>query len=180
MNKMNKKGEVGIGMIVISFVGIIVALALLNPIVDTTGDMTTTREIINLSITTAAVNGTVTLPGRENITVITVQNESEDFTDNFAVVTRNSGGGLAILLKTLDSAADANIDEGLELVEKALELKPDNCYYLDTKGWGLYKQAKYEEAYKVLKDAWESRPMYVHVRYMHLQEVEQALASQNQ
>ena len=75
---------------------------------------------------------------------------------------------------------EINIDEGLELVEKALELKPDNCYYLDTKGWGLYKQAKYEEAYKVLKDAWESRPMYVHVRYMHLQEVEQALASQNQ
>ena len=130
MNKMNKKGEVGIGMIVISFVGIIVALALLNPIVDTTGDMTTTREIINLSITTAAVNGTVTLPGRENITVITVQNESEDFTDNFAVVTRNSGGGLAILLKTLDSAADANIDEGL--VNVSYELKPQG--YSDSSG----------------------------------------------
>lgn len=34
---------------------------------------------------------------------------------------------------------DRNINEGLELVNKALELGPDNYEYLDTKGWGLYK-----------------------------------------
>ncbi len=32
-----------------------------------------------------------------------------------------------------------NINEGLELIDKALNLSPDNYHYLHTKGWGLYK-----------------------------------------
>ena len=39
---------------------------------------------------------------------------------------------------------DRNINEGLELVDKALKLSPDNYNYLHTKGWGLYKQGKYQ------------------------------------
>ena len=35
---------------------------------------------------------------------------------------------------------DRNIDEGIELINMALEFKPDNYVYLDTKGWGLYKK----------------------------------------
>jgi class 3 adenylate cyclase/tetratricopeptide (TPR) repeat protein len=75
---------------------------------------------------------------------------------------------------------DINVNEGLELVQKALELRPDNWYYLDTKGWGLYKQGRHEEALKVLKDSWNLRPYYKHEGYQHIQEVEQALASQNE
>jgi len=75
---------------------------------------------------------------------------------------------------------DINVDEGLELVQKALEDNPDDWNYLDTKGWGLYKLGSYEEALKVLKDAWDLRPVYDHEGYRHIQEVEQALASQNQ
>ncbi|MEN8123209.1 MAG: hypothetical protein ABFS35_22920, partial [Bacteroidota bacterium] len=70
---------------------------------------------------------------------------------------------------------DMNVNEGLELVQKALELKPDNWFYLDTKGWGLYKQGKYEKALKVLKDAWEIRPSYQQGGYQRIQEVEKAL-----
>ena len=74
---------------------------------------------------------------------------------------------------------DINVDEGLELVQRALELRPDNWYYLDTRGWGLYKQGRYEEALKVLTDAWDLRPIYDHDGYLHIQEVEKALAGQN-
>jgi tetratricopeptide (TPR) repeat protein len=74
---------------------------------------------------------------------------------------------------------DINVNEGVDLIEKALELKPDNWYYLDTKGWGLYKLGRYEEAMKVLNDSWDLRPVYDHEGYQHIQEVEKALANQN-
>ena len=37
-----------------------------------------------------------------------------------------------------------NIAEGLELVNQALALRPDNYAYQHTKAWGLYKQGEYE------------------------------------
>ena len=55
----------------------------------------------------------------------------------------------------------------------------DNYSFLDTRGWGLYKQGRLEEALKVLNDSWDLRPLYDHEGYQHIQEVEQALASQN-
>ncbi len=73
---------------------------------------------------------------------------------------------------------DININEGVDLVQKALKERPDDWYYLDTKGWGLYKQGKYETALKVLKDAWEIRPFFDFEGYQHIQEAEQALANQ--
>lgn len=74
---------------------------------------------------------------------------------------------------------EINVNEGLKLVQKALELRPDNWYYLDTQGWGLYKQGKVEEALKILNDSWNLRPSYRHRGYLHIQEVEKALSSQN-
>ena len=44
-----------------------------------------------------------------------------------------------------------NISQGLELIGKALEIRPDYYAFLDTKGWGLYKQGKYREALEILK-----------------------------
>ena len=73
---------------------------------------------------------------------------------------------------------DINVNEGVDLIQKALELRPDNWYYLDTKGWGLYRQGWYEEALKVLTDAWDLRPSYNHEGYQHIQEVNKALAKQ--
>ena len=75
--------------------------------------------------------------------------------------------------------SDINVDEGLDLIQKALEIEPDNWNYLDTYGWGLYKQGKYEDALKVLTDAWPLKPRYDHEGYLHIQEVEKALVSQN-
>jgi tetratricopeptide (TPR) repeat protein len=74
---------------------------------------------------------------------------------------------------------DINVNEGVDLIQNALELKPDVWHYLDTKGWGFYKQGRYDEALKVLKDAWDLRPYYDLEGYQHIQEVEKAFASQN-
>ena len=76
---------------------------------------------------------------------------------------------------------DRNINEGLELVEKALELSPDNYLYLDTKGWGLYKQGNYEEALEILERSWDLRrenAIYNHEAYLHLEVAKKAVGSQ--
>ncbi len=70
---------------------------------------------------------------------------------------------------------DINVNEGVDLIEKALESRPDNWSYLDTRGWGLYKQGRYDEALQVLTDAWDLRPRYNYGGYLHIQEVEKAI-----
>jgi Tfp pilus assembly protein PilF len=73
---------------------------------------------------------------------------------------------------------DRNNTEGLELIDKALKLSPDNYLLLDTKGWGLYKQGKYQEALDFIQKSWDLKPIYNHEIYLHLQEVKKAVANQ--
>jgi tetratricopeptide (TPR) repeat protein len=73
---------------------------------------------------------------------------------------------------------DRNINEGLELVDKALKLVPDNYAFLDTKGWGLYKQGKYQEALEILQKCWDSLPRYDYTINSHLEAVKKAMAEQ--
>ena len=71
----------------------------------------------------------------------------------------------------------------MKLIDKALETNPTDgtlladLYY--TKGWGLFKQGKNMEALEQLQRAWELRPSYHHDHFLHIREVEQALARQN-
>jgi len=74
---------------------------------------------------------------------------------------------------------DRDIDEGLELIKKALEIRPGDYLYLDTKGWGLYKQGKYREALEFLEKSWESKPMYDYDIYLHLEEARKAVSDQS-
>jgi tetratricopeptide (TPR) repeat protein len=74
---------------------------------------------------------------------------------------------------------DQNITEGMELIDKALQSSPDDYIYLDTKGWGLYKQGKYEEALEILEKSWDLKPRhYDHELYLHIEEVKKAIANQ--
>jgi tetratricopeptide (TPR) repeat protein len=76
---------------------------------------------------------------------------------------------------------DGNINEGLELIDKALVLSPDNFEYLDTKGWGLYKRGKYVEALDILQKSWDLRrekAVYDHVAYLHREAAQNAVANQ--
>ncbi|TSA31619.1 MAG: hypothetical protein D4R64_17795 [Porphyromonadaceae bacterium] len=72
---------------------------------------------------------------------------------------------------------DRGINEGIELIDKALRLSPDDCSYLKYKGWGLYKQGKYTEALKFLEKSWELKPVYNHGLFLHLEEVKKAIAN---
>jgi hypothetical protein len=60
-----------------------------------------------------------------------------------------------------------------------LELDPDDWFYLDTKGWGLNKQGKIEEALKLLEDSWDRKPVYDIEGFQHIQEVKKALINRN-
>ncbi len=72
-----------------------------------------------------------------------------------------------------------NLQEGLDLIQKALELSPDDFNYLDTKGWGLYKQGKYKEALEILQRSYDLRrqkAIYYHPAYLHLEAAKKAVA----
>ena len=47
-------------------------------------------------------------------------------------------------------------DEAYELIAKALELKPDDYYILDSMGWVLYRLGRHQEALKYLRRAAEA------------------------
>jgi tetratricopeptide (TPR) repeat protein len=73
---------------------------------------------------------------------------------------------------------DRNIEEGLEMIDKAMELAPNyERIFLDTKGWGLYKQGKLQEALQLLERSWDLQIYYSHEKYLHLQEVKKAVAA---
>ena len=70
-----------------------------------------------------------------------------------------------------------NIDEGIQLIDKAMELNPDHYLYLATKGELLYKQGKYKEALTYLEKSWDLMPRnYDHDIYLHIEAVKKALA----
>jgi tetratricopeptide (TPR) repeat protein len=74
---------------------------------------------------------------------------------------------------------DRNINEGLELSNKSLGISPDNDRYLDTKGWGLYKQGKYEESLEVFNKCLDlTPPLSGYIHYVHIEEVKKAIAGQ--
>jgi tetratricopeptide (TPR) repeat protein len=74
-----------------------------------------------------------------------------------------------------------NIKGGMEIVDKALSLSPDHYEYLDTKGWGLYKQGKYQGALDLLQKSWDLRrekAVYNHEAYLHLEAAKKTAAGQ--
>jgi tetratricopeptide (TPR) repeat protein len=73
---------------------------------------------------------------------------------------------------------DQNLNEGMKLIDKALELSPDNYLFFDTKGWGLYKLGRYEEAMNFLEKAWSLKPVYDHAVFLHLEAARKAVSGQ--
>jgi tetratricopeptide (TPR) repeat protein len=73
---------------------------------------------------------------------------------------------------------DRNVNEGMDLVERALKLKPNNIDYLGCKGWGFYKQGKNKEALELLEKYDSLKPVYDHEAFLHLEAAKKAVASQ--
>jgi tetratricopeptide (TPR) repeat protein len=51
-----------------------------------------------------------------------------------------------------------NLKQGMSLIEKAVALKPDDGYIVDSLGWAHYKQSNFKEAVRYLERAVELRP----------------------
>lgn len=72
---------------------------------------------------------------------------------------------------------DRNIEEGLLLCEKALELNPNSSGANHWKGWGLYKQGKYKEALMFLEKADSLKLIFNYNLFLHLEEARKAVDS---
>jgi tetratricopeptide (TPR) repeat protein len=73
-----------------------------------------------------------------------------------------------------------NLDEVSELMDKAMKLAPnkvDYYNYLNTKGWGLYKQGKGKEALEILQKCWDEAPFKLYSIRSHYEEVKMSIAS---
>jgi len=104
---------------------------------------------------------------------------AEEFLRNALVLEPQNPARMNILA-TLLIQHDINVNEGMELIEKALELSPDNYTRLHTKGLGLYKQGKYQEALEILQKSWDlriERAVYYHEAFLNLEEAKKAVAS---
>ena len=51
-----------------------------------------------------------------------------------------------------------NLDEGMEMIKKAVQQRPDDGYIVDSLGWAYYRLGNYEEATKQLERAIELKP----------------------
>jgi tetratricopeptide (TPR) repeat protein len=51
-----------------------------------------------------------------------------------------------------------NLKEGMNLIEKAVALKPDDGYIVDSLGWAHFKLGNYREAVRYLERSVELRP----------------------
>jgi Flp pilus assembly protein TadD len=51
-----------------------------------------------------------------------------------------------------------NLDEGMKMIRRAVEQRPDDGYIVDSLGWAYYRIGNYEEATKHLERAIDLRP----------------------
>lgn len=68
---------------------------------------------------------------------------------------------------------DRNLKEGLSLADSALKFKPDSYNFLYTKGWGLYKMGKLQEALDILQKSWDLRMQQSYFDYHAFMQLEQ-------
>jgi tetratricopeptide (TPR) repeat protein len=70
-----------------------------------------------------------------------------------------------------------NVNEGLELIDATLKIDSTNGNLIDTKGWGLYRQHKYNEALELLEKAYSMIPSF-EIK-VHIDSVKAAIIKQN-
>ena len=63
------------------------------------------------------------------------------------------------------------LKEGMQVIDKALTLNPNDYLFYFTKGVGLYKEGKHEEALENLEKSWALKPMYNYSLYKLIEEV---------
>jgi tetratricopeptide (TPR) repeat protein len=71
-----------------------------------------------------------------------------------------------------------NLEEGLELVEKAILLDPKEGVFLSTKAELLYKMGRYQEAYEYIKRGIALKPNHPEIQ-QDFKMIEEAVNKQN-
>lgn len=89
------------------------------------------------------------------------------------VIERDSSNSSAYnYLGYLFAEQNQNLDEAEKLIEKALELKPGDGFYMDSLGWVYYRQEKYQKSLEILYKALEAQPnegvILEHIAEVHL------------
>ncbi len=72
-----------------------------------------------------------------------------------------------------------NLEEALELIQRAVDLEPDNAAYLDSLGWVLFRLGRAEDAVIWLERAVELSSEPDPTLYDHLGDVYEALGRSN-
>ena len=70
---------------------------------------------------------------------------------------------------------DTDINEGVILIDRAMQMRPDDWLFLATKGELRYKQGRHEEALELLEKSWKLKPVYNHEIYLDIQAAKKAL-----
>jgi tetratricopeptide (TPR) repeat protein len=70
---------------------------------------------------------------------------------------------------------DINPAEGLKIIEEALKSDPGSYLFNETKGWGLFKLGKYNEALKLMEKSDSLKPVYSYDLSLQLLSVKQAI-----
>jgi tetratricopeptide (TPR) repeat protein len=70
-----------------------------------------------------------------------------------------------------------NLDEAVELLNKAVSLEPDNGAYIDSLGWAYYKKGMYKEAFELLEKALRLEPNEPEIAE-HLKKAQEKVKSQ--
>jgi len=52
-----------------------------------------------------------------------------------------------------------NLDEGMRMIKRSVEQRPDDGYIVDSLGWAWYRVGNYDEAVKQLERAVELKPV---------------------
>lgn len=111
---MNKRGELEIGPIILAFVVAIVGLALIGSVASNVSTVANTQAIENVTLTSGAVNASVSLPGQAFQGTPTVTNGTSGETITTAQLTVNNNqvvnGLLTATLTTNDAGANAGYD----------------------------------------------------------------------
>lgn len=71
---------------------------------------------------------------------------------------------------------DIDVDRGVALAERAAALEPENSGFLDTYGWGLYRQGHLDRALEVLEKAYQLAIGVYYDLWQHLQAARKAVA----
>jgi tetratricopeptide (TPR) repeat protein/TolB-like protein len=147
----------------------------------TTGDSSGAKQYIEKFVRISTENLVPEIKIRSGVAAIYSEAGFSDKAENYyrqALSLDPENPGLINNLASFLIDNDLKVNEGVTLIDKALKTSPDNFLFNSTKGWGLYKQGKYQDALDYLQKSDSLKPFYSHEIYLKLEAAKKAVAEQ--